>query len=172
METIVYLAVAAFLGAGFGIGADLIKRYISSGKVTPDHLKKSDLQKLEETMQKHLDRHTKCEKEFLKKEDALNKDDYVKRDEFRIHLHDCPIKEIVAEMAAHKVDHGKVDTETNARLKEMESKMDKSSLAFEKMTDSLHSVNLKLGLMVQRVEDTYALFTKNGKWNGTERRNE
>jgi hypothetical protein len=157
MDTIFYLAIGAILAAAFGIGADFIKRWINTGKVTPDHLKKSDLQKLEETMQKHLDRHTECEKDFVKKEDYMR------------HLHDCPIKQIVTEMAAHKVDHGRVDTETNVRLKEMEIKMDKSGITFEKMTESLHSVDVKLGLMVQKVEDTYDLFFKNVKW-GTELR--
>jgi hypothetical protein len=147
-------AVTAFLAAGFAVGGNLIIRYLVSGKVTPDHLKKEDIAELKNELQKHLERHETCEKDFVKKET------------FDTHIHNCPVKQVEKDLIDHEISHGRHDSEIFTRLKTIEKQIIESSSMFAKLTDGLHSVDKKLGLMVQRID----LFFDEKKWNGNERR--
>jgi hypothetical protein len=140
--------LAAFFGAVFGVGGNLIIEYFTSGKVTPDHLKKEDLNKLEAKVQKHIDHHEECEREYLRKET------------FDKHVHDCPVKELSKDLISHKLQHGKYDSEIFNRLDNMEKTMSKAADTSEKLTDGLHAVDLKLGLMVNKMDSFFKRYER------------
>lgn len=132
--------LAAFFGAVFGVGGNLILRYLTSGKVTPDHLKKEDLNEMKEEFKRHIDRHVDCEKDFVKQSD------------FDKHLHQCPVKDIEKNLIDHEISHGRHDSEIFTRLKTIEKQIIESSGTFSKLTEGLHEVDKKLGMMVQKMD--------------------
>jgi hypothetical protein len=168
LQTIILLAVAAFLGAGFGVGADFIKQYIKSGKVTPEHAKKEDLDKLEKAFKEsfiklegafhgHLDKHNECEKNFVNKE-------FCER-----HIIECPIKDAVVDIKAqsgymnqHEVRHGKFETMMDQRLSVIEEFAKETNLTFKQYSKEMNELNTNLRVMVEQVK-TYHKENGNGK---------
>jgi hypothetical protein len=157
LQTLLFLAVAAILGAG----ADLIKQYIKSGKVTPEHAKKEDLDKVEKAFKEsfiklegafnhHVNKHGDCEKNFVAKE------------VFEKHLHDCPIKEVVNDINRHRVDHGIVDTRMDQRLSVIENFATETHGMLQIHSDRLNEVNTNLQVMIQEVKG-YRKENGNGK---------
>jgi hypothetical protein len=158
LQTVLFLAVAAILGAG----ADMIKQYIKSGKVTPDHAKKEDLDKLEKAFKEsiiklegafnhHVSKHGDCEKNFVAK------------DVYERHLHDCPIKEVVNDLNRHRVDHGVVDTRMDQRLSVIENSATQTHEMLQIYSDRLNEVNTNLQVMIQEVKGYHKENGKNGK---------
>lgn len=158
LQTVLFLAVAAILGAG----ADMIKQYIKSGKVTPEHAKKEDLNKLEKAFKEsvvklegafnhHMNKHGECEKNFVSKE------------VFEKHLHNCPIKEVVNDINRHRVDHGILDTKMDQRLRVIEKFATETNELLQLYSDRLNDVNTNLQLMIQEVKGYHKENGKNGK---------
>jgi hypothetical protein len=158
LQTLLFLAVAAILGAG----ADLIKQFIKSGKVTPDHAKKEDLDKLEKAFKEsvvklegafnhHVNKHGDCEKNFVSKE------------VYEKHLHECPIKEIVNDLNRHRIDHGVVDTRMDQRLSVIENFATQTHEMLQIYSDRLNEVNTNLQVMIQEVKGYHKENGKNGK---------
>lgn len=169
LQTVIFLIIAAFLGAVFGVGADMIKSFIKSGKVTPDHAKKEDLEKmetsfntafgkLETAFNNHLDKHEECEKNFVGKEFCEK------------HIVDCPIKEAVADIKAqagymnqHEVRHGRFETMMDQRLGVIEEFAKDTNLTFKQYSKELNELNTNLKVMVQQVKTYHKENGKNGK---------
>jgi hypothetical protein len=137
----IYIIIAAASGALFNLISVLAVRFVSSGKVTPDHLKKEDLNELKDAFNKHLDRHNECEKDFVQK------------GVFEKHLHDCPIKEVVDDLNRHKVSHGRMETKMDQRLGVIEKFATETNDLLRLYSDRLNDVNTNLQVMIQEVKD-------------------
>jgi hypothetical protein len=147
--------IAAFFGAGFGVGGNLITRFVTEGKVTPDHLKKEDLDDLKHQFEKHIEKHTQCEREFLPRKD------------FDKHVDLCVIRSLKKEMTEHEIQHGKLDSEIFTRLKTIEKQINDAAVLSSKFSDLFAKMDLKVGLVVQKLD---LIIEDKRQWEGIERR--
>lgn len=147
----IYIAIAALSGAFFNLVFSLVMRFLSSGKVTPDHLKKEDLEKVEKAFKesfiklegafnRHLDRHAESDNDFVLKE------------AFERHLHDCPIKEVVSDINQHRISHGIMETRMDDRLGVIEKFANETNDLLRLYAERLNELNTNLQIMIREVK--------------------
>lgn len=172
MENWIQLIAASFSSAFFAIGGGVILLYFKKGQVTADHLKKGDLDALEnqikqfkEGFDRHLERHEKIEKDFVSKE-ACEKQ-----------IVSCPVKQIGEdiqrnreELKQHEIKHGFLETKMDQRLIRIEEFAKSVTKSLATYSAQLSDINTNLQVMIQKFIDHEKA---NGeKWSGFERRDD
>lgn len=155
--------VAAFASAFFSIGGGIIFLYLKKGQVTEDHLKKGDIdglkdwiKQLNEEFKSHIDKHNTCEKDFVGKE------------QFEKHIHECPIKQIVDDMKNHEIRHGSFESRVEQRLISLDDFVKVTTKSLRFYAGQLSEINTNLQVLIRAFEDHKE---ENGKkWDGIDRR--